>query len=190
MENQKGFPHRKKAMENPRVSHSATATTNRHAAQAPPPPPPTVAPYGAAAFLLSIQQNTTEYNGKDRKTDAKSPIRARKTTFSAEKTARMYSKRRKTESARGHHARRGSQGKKDEPRQIQPFFLPNRAARRQATDHKKAPWNPYGKREKREARRHLILLETIETFFTAGIDRKRISGKNIFQCFNCLQIIH
>ena len=69
----------------------------------------------------------------------------------------MNSKRRKMESARGLHARRGSQGKKDEPRQIQPFSLPNRAARRQATDNKKAPWNPYSKREKREARLRLIL---------------------------------
>lgn len=134
--------------------------------------------------------NTTEYNGKRRKTDAKSPIRARKTTFSAEKTARMSSKRRKAESARGRHARRGEQGKKDEPRQIQPFSLPNRAARRQANDHKKAPWNPYSTREKREARRHLILLETIETFFTTGRGRKKILYKNIFQRFNCLQIIH
>lgn len=134
--------------------------------------------------------DTTEYNGKNRKTDAKSPIRARKTTFSAEKTARMSSKRRKAESARGRHARRGEQGKKDEPRQIQPFSLPNRAARRQANDLKKAPWNPYGKREKRGARLRLILLETIETFFTAGIDRNRISVKNIFQRFNCLQISH
>lgn len=127
-------------------------------------------------FLLSIQRNTTEYNGKNRKTDAKSPIRARKTTFSAEKTARMSSKRRKAESAKGRHARRGEQGKKDEPRQIQPFSLPNRAARRQATDHKKAPWNPYGKREKREARRHLILLETFEICLqienVSRIDRK------------------
>lgn len=146
------------------------------------PPPP--------LFLLSTQQKMPKNAAKSHFQIQIMSHSGKKRLIFKRKNRPNNSKRRKTESARGLHARRGSQGRKDKPRQISPFSLSAAPQGAKANDLKKAPWNPYGKREKRGARRRLILLETIETFFTAGIDRERISVKNIFQHFNCLQIIH
>lgn len=153
MENPKGFPHRKKAMENPRVFHSASATTNRHAAQAPPPPPPTVAPNGAAAFLFF---NTTT---KHRKTTTKTPIKTRKNPHSGKKSS-IFGTINRPNVKQAHEKRRAQEDltraaeareRRSPPDKISPLYQPRRKAPGSRIQDRQ-PWNPCGIKEKRGAR--------------------------------------
>lgn len=188
MENPGGFPTQKRIYGKPwRVSHRSlllrTATRRKRRPHHRP-------RWRLTAPPLFFSYNTTT---KHRKTTTKTPIKTRKTPHSGKKSP-IFGTINRPNVKQAHEKRRAQEDptraaeareRRSPPDKISPLYQPAPPGAR-TKDLRLATLEPLRHKGKTRSARHLILLETIETFFTVKI----LTTKNFLEKICKISIVY